>query len=91
MEELGQRLEQVRDWMRVDKLTLSPDKMKLLVVGLYSSLGSGCILNLDGVTLLDRQVAAVARNAHQFQLVCYLWPYLAQRDLTTVTHALVTS
>ena len=47
---------------------------------------------LDPQLLLDSQVAAVARGAFaQLRLIRQLRPYLSCSDLTTVTHALVTS
>lgn len=52
-----------------------------------------CILGvvLDLALLLDKQVGAVARSAfYQLWLVRQLWPLLGPRDLTTVTHTLVT-
>lgn len=72
-------------------------------MGPHSTMGRGFDLNLDGGAspekeqvcssaelldpsfLLDKQVMAVAKSAF-----AQVWPFLAQKDLATVTYALGT-
>lgn len=84
----------MKDWMGVTKLKLNPDKTKVSVLGPYCLYGHRCSLILDGVALpsllLNKQLVAVFRSAfYQICLVGQLQPYLAKKDLATVTHALV--
>lgn len=55
VEVLGFGLEQVRDWMKVNKLKLNPGKTEVLVVGPHLALWNCCTLMLDGGCIpLDR-------------------------------------
>ncbi|XP_053150941.1 nuclear receptor subfamily 2 group F member 6 isoform X4 [Hemicordylus capensis] len=99
-------LEAVLDWMGTNKLKLTPDKTEVLWVRRTDHPSKEVNLVLEGVTLslkdkvrsldptlsLEAQVAVVCRSAfYQLQLVRQLRPYLEKLDLTSVTHALVTS